>query len=367
MPFSRQTILFTPGPLTTRSSVRDAMRRDFGSREPAFIALTARVRSDLQALADAPGAMSVVPLQGSGTYAVEAMLGTLVRPGERVLIASNGAYGERMHTIATRLRIDAAILRRPVTSPLSPVEIDEALKRDPDIAYIAIVHGETTTGLVNPLAEISAVVHRHGRALLVDAMSTFGGWPLSLREIPVAALAASSNKCLEGVPGISFVITHRDLLAARRGVSPSVCLDLAEQWAALEENGQWRFTPPTHVVAALARALADLADEGGPRARHERYTRNRQRLVAGMRELGFETLLADHLQGPAIVTFKERPDLPFARLYEELAERGFILYPGKLTEEPTFRIGCIGAIESVEIDAMLAALARHAERQADQS
>lgn len=358
----QRSLLFTPGPLTTRQSVRDAMNQDLGSREAAFTALTTEVRRGVMAVVDAPDDMTAVPIQGSGTFGVEAMLGTLVRPGERLLIACNGSYGERMATIAARLRIDATVMRWAWTEPVDPAGIADALDRDASIAYVAVVHGETTTGIINPLEEIARVTRSRKRHFLVDAMSTFGGWPLSLRDVQVSALAASSNKCLEGVPGVAFVIVEQALLAERLGNSPSLSLDLAEQWRALEANGQWRFTPPTHVIAALAQALRDLTDEGGPRKRHARYEALRLRLVSGMRALGFETLLPDLLQGPVIVTFKERPDLPFADIYRDLEAQGFILYPGKLTEEPTFRIGCIGNLGASGLDAMLAALNAHVMR-----
>jgi len=351
-------ILLTPGPLTTRIETRQAMLRDWGSRDEGFIALTAELRQRLLAVAGDDGRHVAVPLQGSGTFIVEATLATLVGPDAKVLVLVNGAYGERMVAIARRLgrRVDS--LRWDEDCPIDPARLDRALAADPTITHVALVHCETTTGLLNPLAESAAIVARHGRALLVDAMSSFGALPLDLARLPVTALMASSNKCLEGVPGLGFALLDRAALTAAQGVSPSLSLDLHDQWRGFEGNGQWRFTPPVQVVAALVAALRQLEAEGGPAARLRRYQDNFATLAAGMAALGFRLVLDPAFQAPIIATY-HRPDaswFDFERFYRALAERGFLIYPGKLSRAESFRIGCIGAIEPADFHRLLAAI-----------
>jgi 2-aminoethylphosphonate-pyruvate transaminase len=351
--------LLTPGPLTTSLTVKQAMLRDFGSRDREFTALNARVRARLVEIAHAEGSHVAVPLQGSGTFVVEAMLGTLVPKDGRLLVLVNGAYGQRMVRMA-------GYHGRPVVTletaedqlPNDPVALDRALARDPSISHVAAVHCETTSGILNPIEQIAAVTLRHRRRLLIDAMSAFGALPLDARKVPFDGLAASANKCLEGVPGVGFALIHEAALRSSEGNAPSLSLDLYDQWQAMERNGQWRFTPPTHVLAALDQALAEHAAEGGGEGRGARYRENCRLLVEGMRALGFETLLPDHLQAPIIVTFRmpADPRFVFEDFYDRLRARGYVIYPGKLTVAPSFRIGCIGRIGSPEIQGALAAI-----------
>ncbi len=355
---SDSPILLTPGPLTTRLSTRQAMLRDWGSRDKAFIALTAELRTRLLDVVHAGASHVAVPLQGSGTFIVEAAIATLVHRRDRLLVLVNGAYGERILAIARRYNLDAIALHWDEHQPVDPERVDEALSADPGITHVALVHCETTTGLLNPLEPIAAVVARHGKALLLDAMSSFGALPLDLRTTPVAAVLASSNKCLEGVPGLGFALIDRDLLGRATGASPSTSLDLCAQHHGFEANGQWRFTPPVQVVAALVGALRALEAEGGPPARLKRYQENLDVLTAGMAKLGFPLYLEPSLQAPIIATFRPRPNRPFdfEALYEGLAERGFLIYPGKLTAGDSFRIGCIGDLHRADFERLLAAV-----------
>jgi len=352
-------LLFTPGPLTTRIETRRAMLADWGSREPQFIALTAELRQRLLELAHASASHVAIPLQGSGTFIVEAAIGTLVAPGDRLLVLANGAYGERMIEIARRLGRPAEALRWPEDQPVEPASVERALAEKPEITHLALVHCETTSGLLNPLDAIAAVAARHGRTLLLDAMSSFGALALDLARTPVAAVLASSNKCLEGVPGVGFAIIERTLIERARGVAPSLSLDLFEQWRGFEGNGQWRFTPPVQVVAALVEALRRLEAEGGPAARLSRSHTTFRPLAEGMRRLGFRLWLDDSVQAPIIATFHMPGDqrFRFEAFYAALAARGFIIYPGKLTAAPSFRIGCIGALEPGDFTRLLAAIA----------
>ena len=351
-------ILLTPGPLTTRIETRQAMLRDWGSRDPAFIALTAELRARLLAVVQGAPTHACVPLQGSGTFIVESVLATLLRPADKLLVLVNGAYGERIAAITKRMGRAVEVLRWPEDQPKEVGRVAATLSADPGLTHVALVHCETTTGLLNPLVDIAAAVAEAGRHLLLDAMSSFGAIGIDLRVVPVTAVMASSNKCLEGVPGIGFGLIEHAALAAAEGVSPSVSLDLHAQWRGLEKDGQWRFTPPVQVVAALVEALRLLEEEGGPPARLTRYSENCRILLAGMHRLGFEPYLAAEVQAPIIVTFQMPRDraLDFAAFYDALATRGFLIYPGKLTQAETFRIGCIGAINRQDIERLLAAV-----------
>lgn len=351
-------LLLTPGPLTTQEETRLAMLRDWGSRDEGFIAITAEMRRRLLAVANAGQAHVAVPLQGSGTFIVEATIGTLVGPKDKLLVLVNGAYGERIAAIARRMGRTVDVLSWDETQPVDPVRVREALSADPAISHVAIVHCETTTGLLNPLAEIAALVGWAGRKLLVDAMSSFGALPLDLSAMPVAAVMASSNKCLEGVPGLGFALIDKEALIAAKGNSPSISFDLHEQWRGFESNGQWRFTPPVQVAVALVRALQLLEAEGGPTVRLARYGENCRILIEGMAKLGFPLLLDPALQAPIIATFRhpEGRNFDFERFYQSLAARGFVIYPGKLTRIDSFRIGCIGAVQPADMHRLLAAV-----------
>jgi 2-aminoethylphosphonate-pyruvate transaminase len=353
-------LLLTPGPLTTRTETKQAMLRDWGSRDEGFIALTSRVRARLLALAQADDAYSCVPLQGSGTFAVEAALGTLVPRDGKTLVLVNGAYGRRMANILARMGRAYVTLETPEDETPAADDVDALLAVDTEISDVALVHCETTSGILNPLAEIASVVAAHKRRLLIDAMSSFGGIPIDAAHLPFDALMASANKCLEGVPGIGFVIARRERLAASEGNAHSLSLDLAAQWRGLEANGQWLYTPPTQVLAALDAALDALDAEGGIAGRFARYWENCRTLVGGMRGLGFETMLADEAQAPIIVTFREPADakFEFAGFYDGLSARGFLIYPGKLTDMPSFRIGCIGAVTRADMARLVEEVAR---------
>ena len=339
-------VLLTPGPLTTSADTKAAMLSDWGSWDSAFNEMTASVCKDLVAIIDGQDSHVCVPLQGSGTFSVEAALGTLVPKGAKVLVPDNGSYCKRIVRILGYLGREAVVLEHGEQEPASVARIDAALAADAAITHVAQVHCETGTGILNPLSEIAATVARRGRRLIIDAMSSYGAIPIDARKIPFDALIAASGKCLEGVPGMGFVIARRAALEAAGGNSHSLALDLLDQWQYMQKTGQWRYTPPTHVMAALRVAIDQYQRQGGLAARQARYQANCAALVDGMRSLGFKTFLPDELQAPIIVTFHSPADpaYQFAEFYRRVRDRGFILYPGKLTAVDTFRVGCIGAI-----------------------
>ncbi|PLZ03738.1 2-aminoethylphosphonate--pyruvate transaminase [Burkholderia sp. WAC0059] len=345
--------LLTPGPLTTAASTKAAMLRDWGSWDDDFRALTANLRRSLLAIAGqteeaGEGGYDCVPLQGSGSYCVEAMLGSFVPRDGRVLVLANGAYGKRMATTLRYLGRAHVVLDKGDYLPPRGDEVARLLDAQPDITHVAAVHCETSSGILNPLEEIAAATASHGRRLLVDSMSAFGAVPLDARALPCDAFVSSANKCIEGVPGFGFVIARRDVLREAKGRSHSLSLDLHDQWDVMNRTDQWRFTPPTHTVAAFVEALRLYALEGGQPARLARYAANRDALVAGMRSLGFEPLLTERWRSPIIVTFfsPADPAFDFGRFYTLMKEQGFIIYPGKLTTVESFRIGCIGQVDA---------------------
>jgi 2-aminoethylphosphonate-pyruvate transaminase len=339
-------ILLTPGPLTTSKNVKTAMLHDWGSRDEGFIRINRQVMDRLTEFAGGTGTHVTVPLQGSGTFAVEAMLTNFVPRNGRVLIVVNGAYGKRAVKICNIAGRSVVAVESPEDTPPNLAEIDAILAADPGISHVFVVHCETTSGILNPLAEIADLVCRRGRGLLIDSMSAFGALPVDAREIGFDAMASSSNKCLEGVPGFAYVICRQRALERSRGNATTLVLDLHEQWRAMEATRQWRFTPPLHVIVAFNQALDEFLAEGGVAGRGRRYRQNCKILIDGMRSLGFETLLPDRLQAPIIVTFHmpRDPRFVFQTFYDRLKERGYIIYPGKLTVADSFRIGCIGRI-----------------------
>ncbi|MEI8164467.1 MAG: 2-aminoethylphosphonate--pyruvate transaminase [Betaproteobacteria bacterium] len=339
-------ILLTPGPLTTTRATKEAMLHDWGSWDVAFNALTASICRDLVEIVGAGNSHACVPLQGSGSFAVEAALGTLVPRDGKVLVPSNGAYCQRIVRILGYLGRAVTVIEFAEDQPADPARIDAALAADPEITHVAQVHCETGTGILNPLPEIAAVVAARGRRLIVDAMSSFGVIPIDVQAMPIDALVAASGKGLEGVPGMGFVIVRLDALEAATNNSHSLALDLHDQWHYMRKTGQWRFTPPTHVVAALRAALDQYLDEGGQPERLARYAENCATLIAGLRALGLRTFLDDGVQAPVIVTFHAPADAAydFPEFYRRVRDKGFILYPGKLTSIETFRVGCIGAV-----------------------
>jgi len=344
--YSRDPILLTPGPLTTSLSTKTAMLRDWGSWDGAFNAVTAGLRRKLMDVIGASDSHVCVPLQGSGTFAVEAAINTLVPRDGHLLVLVNGAYGKRMARLTQMMGRRMSTFETAEDVPTTAADVDRLLARDPSITDVGLIHCETSTGILNPLPAIAAVVARHGKRLIVDAMSSFGALPIDAAAVPFDALVAASGKCIEGPPGMGFVFARRSLLESAAGNCTSLCLDLHDQWTYMEKTTQWRFTPPTHVVAALDAALDQFIAEGGQPARLARYMRNCATLIEGMAELGFEPFLDAAIQAPIIVTFHAPADprYTFRELYDRVRDKGFILYPGKLTQVETFRVGCIGAI-----------------------
>ena len=352
--------LLTPGPLTTSLSVKQVMLRDWGSWDGDFNQITVEICQYLLMLANARQTHVCVPLQGSGTYVVEAVFATLLGKDSKTLVLMNGAYGQRAATLLQRMGKPYVTLDKGDYQPPLAQEVDDLLRQDPLITHVVVIHCETSSGILNPVDAIAKVVAAQGRELIIDSMSAFGAIAVDATELPFTALVSSANKCLEGVPGFGFALIRETALQSCEGQSASLSLDLYDQWRYMQKTGQWRFTPPTHVVAAFRQALLEYQSEGGQPARLQRYSRNRDRLVAGMRALGFQTLLEDAWLSPIIITFlsPDDPAFSFMPFYQQMKARGFLIYPGKLTQVESFRLGCIGQLFDPQIDAVLEAVAQ---------
>jgi 2-aminoethylphosphonate-pyruvate transaminase len=352
-------ILLTPGPLSTTLTVKQAMLRDWCTWDEDYNQIIQEMRRKLVKLATPKDGYTCVLMQGSGTFCVESVITTAVPADGKLLVLANGAYGRRIAQIAERIGIDCRVHDSGDTAVPDSTQLERALMADVAITHVAMVHCETTTGMLNPVETIGQIVKAHAKVFIVDAMSSFGGIPLDAYKIGADFLISSANKCIQGVPGFGFVIARSAELAKTRGRARSLSLDLFDQWETMEKDaGKWRFTSPTHTVRAFAQALQELEAEGGISKRHERYCENHRTLVQGMRALGFKTLLPPENQSPIITAFHSprHKDWAFDRFYRRLKQKGFVIYPGKVTEADTFRIGNIGDIRPADITRLLQAV-----------
>jgi 2-aminoethylphosphonate-pyruvate transaminase len=349
------SLLLTPGPLTTSKAVKQSMVHDWGSRDAAFIGINQAVLERLPEIVNGKGTHVTVPMQGSGTFAVEAMLTTFVPPTGKVLLLINGAYGQRAKKILEIARRGVVVHETPEDTRPDLGKVDAMLKADAAITHVFAVHCETTSGILNPIVEIAKLAERSGKRFLLDSMSAFGALPIDVQAMTVDAVAASSNKCIEGVPGLGFVIARESALKETKGNATTLVLDLHDQWQNFVKTGQYRFTPPIHVIVSFHQALDEFLAEGGQPGRGGRYAENGRILAEGMQALGFRPLLPAAEQAPIIYTFHmpKDPKFVFQTFYDSLKARGYVIYPGKLTVADSFRIGCIGRLNATHMHAFL--------------
>lgn len=350
--------LLTPGPLTTTNTVRNVMNEDRCTWDDEYKQITQTIRQRLLDIAGVDESKyTAVLMQGSGSFVVESVLTTAVRSSDKVLFITNGAYGERMVQMANTIGIQHTQFETPYGEAVKASDIGSLLQQDPAITHVAMVHCETTTGILNPIEEVIAVAKQHNKQVIIDAMSSFGGVPIDMDALQIDYLVSSANKCIQGVPGFGFVIANIDCLSACKGVSRSVSLDLYDQWQAMKVDGKWRFTSPTHVVAAFAQALVELEEEGGVAARFTRYATNNSYLRKEMQAMGFTPYIDEAHQSPIITSyFYPSESFDFVAFYEAIKQKGFVLYPGKLTDADTFRIGNIGDIHLSDMEQLVGAI-----------
>ncbi|MGK2864276.1 MAG: 2-aminoethylphosphonate--pyruvate transaminase [Chitinophagaceae bacterium] len=356
----RNQLLFTPGPLTTSKTVKEAMLKDMGSRDFEFVNAVKEIRSELLHLAyvSKETGYECVIIQGSGTFGIESVISSVVGNNDVLLILANGAYGERIAMMSAIHQLNHHVLRFAENEIVTPEATAAFLQSHPDITHVACIHSETTTGLINPIKEIGAVCKEQNKIFIVDAMSSFGGVEMDMAKMQIDFLVSSSNKCIEGVPGFAFALCNKNELIKAKGQARSLSLDLYEQWAGLEASGQFRFTPPTLSIMAFRQALRELEIEGGVASREKRYKENKKTLDTGMAELGFKQYLQPNIQGHIITSFlyPEDAHFNFERFYKKLNERGFVIYPGKLGKTDAFRIGNIGQIFPDDVKELVAAV-----------
>lgn len=343
--------LLTPGPLTTTSTVKEEMLFDRCTWDEDYKNITQKIRKQLLELAGvSPEAYTAVLMQGSGSFGVESVLTTAIGENDKCLIISNGAYGERIINIAQYIGIKFEVYKVNFDTLPDVKDIRNIIERDKEITHIAMVHCETTTGILNCIKDVADVAKEYEKSLIIDAMSSFGGIPIMVKELGIDYLISSANKCIQGVPGFSFVIANIEKLSKCKGNSRSLCLDLYDQWNEMDKDGKWRFTSPTHVVAAFSKAIDELFEEGGVEARYNRYKENNFLLRNDLENIGINAYIEEDVQSPIITTFLfPNKNFNFNSFYRYIKERGFVIYPGKLTNVDTFRIGNIGEIYKEDI------------------
>jgi len=359
---SQDKLLFTPGPLTTSDTVKAALLRDLGSRDTGFIQVVREIRQMLLDLGGLQGNddYTAILMQGSGTFGVESVISSVIpQENGKLLVIVNGAYGRRIAAMAKTLHIPTIELSYPENSVPDLTEIEETLRLNEAITHVAAIHCETTTGLLNPIEDIGKIIAKYNRVYLVDAMSSFGAVPINIVDSQIHFLVSSANKCIEGLPGFSFAIAHKETLLQTKGYARSMSLDLLAQWQGLEKNGQFRFTPPVQVLLAFHQALIEIQEEGGVEGRGKRYAENNKIIIEGMKKLGLEPYLDSDTQSYIITTFPypEHPNFNFEILYNSLSDKGFVIYPGKLTQADCFRIGNIGRMNALHMHGLLDAVA----------
>lgn len=343
--------LLTPGPLTTTPTVKQEMLFDHCTWDDDYKQITLKIRKQLLELAHVDEDYTVVLMQGSGTFGVESVLTSVIGENEKLLIVSNGAYGKRMADICKHAKVNFTMIEFAENENPDAKIIAEKLDNDNEITHVAMVHSETTSGILNDISSVAKVVKARNKVFIVDAMSSFGGVDINVKDLQIDFVISSANKCIQGVPGFSFIIANKELLIASKGKARSLSLDLYDQWETMDKDGKWRFTSPTHVVLAFSKAIEEMLDEGGIAARSKRYYDNNRLLIKKMKEMNIESYVDLKYQGPIITTFYYPKDkhFEFNEMYNYIKNRGYAIYPGKLTTAQTFRIGNIGEIYEADI------------------
>ena len=347
--------LLTPGPLTTTDTVKKEMMFDHCTWDDDYKKITLNIRSGLLKLAHVnENDYTVILMQGSGTFGVESVLTSAVGKDDKLLIVANGAYGERMEDIAKHAGLSYVTYHQDYNKVPDVREIARILDQDGSITHVSMVHSETTSGILNNIEEVTKVVKERNCTMIVDAMSSFAGVDIDVQDLGIDFLISSANKCIQGVPGFSFIIAKKVALMKTKGQARSLSLDLYDQWETMDKDGKWRFTSPTHTVLAFAKAMEELEQEGGIAARSKRYYDNNREIIRRFKEMGLETYIKEEQQGPIITTFlfPENADFTFEEMYDYIKKRGYAIYPGKVTEAATFRIGNIGEIYKEDVDAL---------------
>lgn len=344
--------LLTPGPLTTTDSVKEQMLFDHCTWDEDYKKITRDITDKLLDLAHVNKEKYVCTLmQGSGTFGVESVLSSSIGKDEKLLILANGAYGERMTDIAKHNKINYVMYTQDYNKRHDLNKIKDILENDKDITHVSIVHSETTSGILNDIEEVGKIIKNYNKIFIVDAMSSFGGIDIPVEKYDIDFIISSANKCIQGVPGFSFIIAKKEEILKCKNKARSLSLDLYAQWETMNKDGKWRFTSPTHTVLAFNKALDELIEEGGIEKRYERYFNNNRLLINKMEKLGFKTYVDLKYQSPIITSFiyPENANYTFEEMYSYIKQRGYAIYPGKIENINSFRIGNIGEIYEEDI------------------
>lgn len=352
-------LLLTPGPVSVSMTTKQVMLRDRASGGAEFVADLQLARRYMVGLVNGGAAYTAIPLPGSATYANEAVIASLVPAGGKLLIHTNGVYGDRLVEICQHTGVPYAVIRTQPFTPPTAAQFEAAILADAGITHVMVVHCETSTGVMNPLEEIAAVCRAHTKGLFVDAVASFGAVAIDAPRLGLQAITVSSNKCMQGVPGIGWSVVQKTALENARGTCKSLVIDLWDQNQHMDRTNGFRFTPPTQVLAAFAQACREHEAEGGSPVRLARYQANWRRLVGGMRQMGFVTVVPDSAASPIVATFHnpKHPRFSFDALFEGMQRRGFIIFPGRLALADTFRIGCMGAVTEQDMAEAMQAVA----------
>lgn len=349
-------ILLNPGPVTLSNAVRESMLgADLCHREPEFAELQGAIRQKLlDCYSLDQSAWSVALMTGSGTAAVEAMISSMVPGSGKLLVLENGVYGERMHKIASRYGIAVSAAAHAWTSAIDIANVKHLLEADPDITHVATVHHETTTGRLNDLSALGEVCTQHNVQILLDAVSSFGAEAIDFNDLPIAACAATANKCLHGVPGTCFVVAGRDSL--NQAHPRSVYLDVCAYVKAQDASGT-PFTQSIQTFYALNAALDELVASGGVMARGELYRQRLATVRSKLAALGIKPLLASDDCSCVLHGFELPTQISYAELHAQMKAAGFIIYAGQGDFATSiFRISMMGEISGADLARLLDAL-----------
>lgn len=362
--YMKQNVLLTPGPLTTSLETKKAMMVDMGTRDGDYQSLIQDLREKLLSLGHGDKKeYAVVFMQGSGTFGVESVLTSVVAKDSKVLILSNGAYGNRMAKICKKAKVPFEEVNFSMIEELKQEEIEPLIAKT-EFTHVAYVHCETTAGILNNITMIQQLICKYQKISIVDAMSSFASVDINITDLNIDYLITSSNKCLHGVPGAAIIFAKRSQLETCENISDSLSLDLYEQYRYMEDQpGSFRFTSPTHVLLALHHAVEELLETGGIQQRNQRYHKIQDQIHQAMSEAGFISLLPKAIQSPVITTYLYPENFDFSQFYDYFKEHGFLLYSGKLPQYDAFRIGNIGEISDEDVTRFIQLLKKWEDRK----
>ncbi|AZF38321.1 2-aminoethylphosphonate:pyruvate aminotransferase [Pseudomonas sp. R4-39-08] len=344
-------LLFTPGPLNTSATVKSAAMRDMGSRTQAMREVTTEIVDTLHKVSELSADYTTVLLQGSGTFAVEAMLSSLIDNDDHALVLVSGDYSSRMADICNIYGIQHQLLNFEESEGVCPQKLKAFLDSGPkQFSHLLFVHYETALGVVNPYQPIIDIAWQHGLKVLVDCVSSFGLLPINSERPNLVAMASSANKCIQGLTGASFVfVQHKELMLERK--KRTLAFDLKAQSTTFFASGEWRFSPPVQILLGLRQALREYVQEGGRAQRYKKYFALHKYLESRLSTLGIFPIINAGVRAPIINTYSLPTTMDYACLSASLIKRNIVVYASKL--KGCFRVGTAGDIRPSDIDTLV--------------